>query len=227
VKLVLVASKQDHGPGQHDYPRWQTNWARLLARDGAPSLRFAVDKAWEWPSPAQFAAADVLVFYSWNRGWSDARYAELDAFQQRGGGVVVLHAATIADQEPEKLAARLGLAAQPGRTGYRHMPFTLRLAAGAPLLRGLPAEIEFLDEPYWPLIGDPARVQVLATAEVDGAARPLVWAFERGPGRVFASIPGHYSWTLDDPLFRVLILRGIAWAAGRPAGAADALALAE
>jgi type 1 glutamine amidotransferase len=30
---------------------------------------------------------------------------------------------------------------------------------------------------------------------------------------VFVSIPGHYSWSFDDPLFRVLLLRGIAWTA--------------
>jgi hypothetical protein len=33
---------------------------------------------------------------------------------------------------------------------------------------------------------------------------------------VFVSIPGHFSWTFDDPLFRVLLLRGIAWAAREP-----------
>jgi type 1 glutamine amidotransferase len=39
---------------------------------------------------------------------------------------------------------------------------------------------------------------------------------EHGKGRVFVSIPGHYSWTFDDPLFRVLLLRGVAWAAREP-----------
>jgi len=33
---------------------------------------------------------------------------------------------------------------------------------------------------------------------------------------VFASIIGHYTWTLDDPLLRILALRGVAWAAGEP-----------
>jgi type 1 glutamine amidotransferase len=33
---------------------------------------------------------------------------------------------------------------------------------------------------------------------------------------VFVSIPGHFTWTFDDPLFRVLILRGIAWTANEP-----------
>ena len=33
---------------------------------------------------------------------------------------------------------------------------------------------------------------------------------------MFVSIPGHYSWSFDDPLFRVLLLRGIAWSAKEP-----------
>ena len=33
---------------------------------------------------------------------------------------------------------------------------------------------------------------------------------------MFVSIPGHYAWTFDDPLFRLLLLRGIAWVAREP-----------
>jgi type 1 glutamine amidotransferase len=36
---------------------------------------------------------------------------------------------------------------------------------------------------------------------------------ERSRGRVFVSIPGHFTWTFDDPLYRILVLRGIAWSA--------------
>lgn len=212
IRLVLVASKQDHGPGQHDYPAWQERWMRLLASAASNTV---VEKAWEWPSAGQWAAADGVVFYFWNHEWTPERYAQLDAFQARGGGLVFLHSAVIADRDPEPLAERIGLSAQPGRTGYRHMPFDLGWAApGHPLLAGLPAQIPFLDEPYWPLVGDPSRVTVLGQARVDGAERPLVWTFERGRGRVFASILGHYFWTLDDPLWRLLCLRGIAWSVG-------------
>lgn len=212
LRIVLVASKQDHGPGQHDYPRWQEKWLRLL---GQAATNAAVEKAWEWPTPEQFTSASVLVFYYWNHDWSDTRYAQLDAFQQRGGGVVILHSACIADHDAEKLAERIGLSAQPDKVGYRHMPFDLKFVAkDHPLTRGLPEWLHFLDEPYWPLIGDPARVTVLATARVDGADRPLVWTFEKGKGRVFGSILGHYFWTLDDPLYRLLVLRAIAWAGG-------------
>jgi type 1 glutamine amidotransferase len=74
--------------------------------------------------------------------------------------------------------------------------------------------MDLIDEPYWPLIGNTNDVQVLGSATVDGASRPLVWTRQRGPGRIFASIPGHYTWTLNDPWFRLVLLRGIAWAAG-------------
>ena len=42
-----------------------------------------------------------------------------------------------------------------------------------------------------------------------------------------ASVLGHYSWTYDDPLFRVIILRGLAWAAGESIPRFDAIATSE
>ena len=212
LRLVLVASKQDHGIGQHDYPNWQTNWSRLLTDAGAKTV---AEIAWEWPTSSQFDAAGVIVFYFWNHNWSAGRLAQLGGFLARGGGVVLIHSATIADKDPEILAERIGLSSQSGRSHYRHMPFELNLVdRNHPITRGLPERIELLDEPYWPLIGDPSQVNVLASAMVDGESRPLIWTQQKGKGRIFASIPGHYTWSLNDPLFRTLLLRGIAWAAG-------------
>ncbi len=74
------------------------------------------------------------------------------------------------------------------------------------------------------MIGDTNKIEVLATAEVEGGARPIMWTFQKGKGRVFASIFGHYTWTLDDPLFRVILLRAIAWAAGEDARRLERLA---
>ena len=223
LRLVLVASKQDHGAGQHDYPNWQTNWSRLLSEAGA---RTTAETAWEWPEPAQFESATVIVFYFWNHNWSAERLAQIDAFLARGGGVALIHSAVIADQDPEVLAERTGLSAHPRRTGYRHMPFELLLADREhPITRGLPERIELIDEPYWPLIGETNRVHVLASAKVDGESRPLIWTQEKGKGRIFASVPGHYTWTLNDPLFRIILLRGIAWAAGESPARLEALAV--
>ena len=71
------------------------------------------------------------------------------------------------------------------------------------------------------MFGSTNQIEVLASAEVEGQARPLVWTYSKGKGRVFASIIGHYTWTWDDPLFRILALRGVAWAAGAPVGRFD------
>ena len=42
---------------------------------------------------------------------------------------------------------------------------------------------------------------------------PMFWTYERGKGRVFGCILGHFNWSFDDPYFRMLLLRGMAWAA--------------
>jgi type 1 glutamine amidotransferase len=42
---------------------------------------------------------------------------------------------------------------------------------------------------------------------------------------VFVSILGHFSWTFDDPLFRVLVLRGICWTSRQPVDRLNDLAL--
>jgi type 1 glutamine amidotransferase len=99
---------------------------------------------------------------------------------------------------------------------------------GHRILAGLPSKLDFTDESYWQLAGDRQKIQVLATTAEEDAPQPILWTYERGEGRVFCSILGHYSWTFDDPLFRLMLLRAIAWtptarrppyragAAGRP-----------
>jgi hypothetical protein len=47
-----------------------------------------------------------------------------------------------------------------------------------------------------------------------GAGQPMFWCYELGEGRVFGCVPGHSAQTFDDPMFRKLLLRGIAWTAG-------------
>jgi len=56
---------------------------------------------------------------------------------------------------------------------------------------------------------------VLANSIEENQPRPQVWIMQHRNGRVFACIPGHYTWTFDDPLYRVLVLRGICWAGGQ------------
>lgn len=211
LHVVLVAGKKDHGPGEHDYPAWQKAWGRLLGMaDGVKATA-----AWEWPSVEELKTADVLVFYQ--RGsWDAQRARDIDAFLARGGGLVYIHYAVDGRTDPAGFAQRIGLSWGPGAR-FRHGPLDVQFDRGSrhPIARNFD-KVHFHDESYWRLTGDPKRVEVLARGVEEGRPQPLFWVREAGKGRVFVSIPGHFAWTFDDPLFRLLVLRGIAWTAREP-----------
>jgi type 1 glutamine amidotransferase len=211
LHIVLSSGPKDHGPGEHDYPLWQRRWVKLL--DMADNVE--ISEATGWPSPKQWEIADLVVFYSDNPGWAADKGKQLDAFLERGGGLVYIHWAVKGNDAPEALAERIGLASRTV-TRFRHGPLDLAISnVDHPITRGFD-KVKFEDESYWNLVGDPSKIHVLATSKEEGEAYPQMWTHEKGKGRVFVSIPGHYTWTFDDPLFRILILRGMAWAAGEP-----------
>jgi len=208
LRIVLAAGRKDHGENEHDYPLWQKRWMALLSK--APGV--TLSPAFYWPSEAQFQSADLIVFYSDNPGWSEARAKQLKNYLERGGGAVFLHFAVNGQDLPEPLAESIGLVWGKGAK-YRHGALYLEFPDGAhPISKGID-KLHLVDESYWQLRGDPARIQVVATAVEDGAARPLLWTREQGKGRVFVSILGHYTWTFDDPIFRLILLRAMAWVA--------------
>jgi type 1 glutamine amidotransferase len=84
-----------------------------------------------------------------------------------------------------------------------------------PITRGF-RKLHFTDETYWNMRGNPSRLSVLATSVEDSVPQPELWTLERHQSRIVGCIPGHYTWTFDDPLFRVLVLRSICWAAKQP-----------
>jgi type 1 glutamine amidotransferase len=166
----------------------------------------------------------VIAINSHNPAWSspsDAaalqqRTAELDAFLARGGGFVSIHWSVNAGANVGALAQRLGLAWGKGAR-YRHGANDWVLNKTHPLAAGFET-FQIPDESYWHLTGDlaAAKANVLATSIEEAAPTPQMWTREVGPGRVFVSIPGHFSWTHDDPLYRILILRGMMWTARQP-----------
>ncbi|MFT4638840.1 MAG: putative heme-binding domain-containing protein [Verrucomicrobiales bacterium] len=218
ISVVLVAGKKDHGDGEHDYPRWQRVWSHMLAMTD----KTEISTAWEWPSRRQWDKADVLVFFK--RGnWTPERTAELTQFVSRGGGAVFIHWGCEAGDHADTLADVIGLASNSKQTRYRHgiIDLTFGSKDAHPITRGY-EKATFHDESYWKLIGDQTQLHSLATGIEEGDAHPLFWFRESSPsgdhlpGRIFVSILGHYSWTFDDPLFRALLLRGIAWTAHEP-----------
>jgi type 1 glutamine amidotransferase len=213
MRLTLIAYEKDHGPGEHDYPAWQTAWSNLLRCVGG----MHVQTAWDWPTAEQWESTDVAIVF--RRGdWSAERLKQVDHHLSRGGGLVVMHWGVEGSPDYDATAARLGLASNAGQTKYRHGPIELDFSAAGdhPIAHQLP-KLSLEDETYWELIGDPQRIQVLATAREDNADWPMVWTYEpEVGGRVFVAIPGHYNWTFNDPAFRLLIARGISWAGNQP-----------
>jgi type 1 glutamine amidotransferase len=141
---------------------------------------------------------------------------QIEAFLNRGGGLVLSH--YVLWNASPALADLLGLA-KGKDSHYKHKVVTLKLTDSRhPILLGLPDTFTLADECFWNLQGDRSKVTALATSdEIVGdqvRAEPVIWAYERGKGRVVASTLGHFDWTFDDPFFRTLLLRGIAWAAG-------------
>jgi putative heme-binding domain-containing protein len=212
IFVVLIAGPKDHGPGEHDYPAWQKAWAELLAA----ADKVEVATAWEWPAKEEFQKADVMIFFQ-HGDWNDKRAADIDAFLERGGGLVYVHWAVDGQKNAPDFAKRIGLAAPNGLIKYRHGPLDLAFNKDAkhPVARNFD-KLAMVDESYWLLAGDLPKDRVIAWATEEKEPRPLFWSVEHAKGRVFVSIPGHYSWTFDDPLFRVLLLRGIAWTAKEP-----------
>ncbi len=212
IRIVLAGGPKDHGPGEHDYPLWLKRWSALLATDQS----ITIETANGWPASKQLEKANVIVFYSNNPGWDAAKAALLDRFFERGGGVVLIHYAVDGHEAVPALADRIGLAWQGGKSAFRHGSLEIDFTKSKhPITRGF-EKLRLTDESYWNLVGQTASVEVLGTGIEDGQPRPLFWARQAGQGRVFVSIPGHFTWTFDDPLFRVLILRGIAWTANEP-----------
>ena len=211
IRVVLVAGPKDHGPGEHDYPAWQKAWAELLAAGD----KVEIATAWEWPAPDELAKADVLVLYQ-HGDWNPRRAADVDAFLARGGGLVYIHWAIDGRKLGGDMARRTALAALGG-VGFRHGTMTLEFNRDVnhPVTRNF-TSLSLTDETYWKMTGTLPGDRLLATAVEDGQPQPQHWSVERGKGRIFVSIPGHYSWTFDDPLFRVLLLRAIAWTAHEP-----------
>lgn len=211
LRVVLVAGPKDHNKGEHDYPAWQKVWSRLLVE--APKTK--VDTAWEFPSAEQFESAGTIVFYQRGR-WDKDRAAAIDPYLARGGGLVYIHWAVDGRGEQDEMAKRIGLSALGGKIRYRHgdLKIDFNPAAGHPITRNF-GTIHWNDESYWALAGDPKKIKLLGTCIEDDQPQPQFWTVERGRGRVFVSIPGHMAWTFDDPAYRTLLLRGIAWAAHR------------
>lgn len=221
--------KKDHPPGAHEFRMFTELMAQLLAK--VPGV--TVEKAFYFPSPAQWESADVMFLNLAPDAWADSQFAYLDRFQARGGGMLVIGEPVIMyGNKGQAWADRIGYAWSEGTSKWGPLPLPQKAntALGHLILKGFPAELDFQDELYWNLktstkgtltvlvssqAGAEGSVPPLSPSQMDSRQWPVVWAYEKGKGRVVATPLTHNFWTFkDDPYFRILLFRALAWTAG-------------
>ena len=84
----------------------------------------------------------------------------------------------------------------------------------------------FNDESYWNLLARENVTTIAAVAPQTNKTAPsfstiikdekarghAFWTFTSGKGKVFGTTTGHYTYTYHDPMYRLLLFRGMAWA---------------
>ena len=227
LRVFIRAGVKTHGPGQHDHPRFLAEWKELLNQRGAKA-----EGAMEFPTAAQLEQTDVLVFFAPDAGniKPDDR-ANLDKFQKRGGGIVVLHDA-VCGRDADWFKTIIGGAWEYGKARWLEGPMSLYYVDREHPITKDVQNFDFDDEIYYDLNMMPeARVLAASyTPKTPQNARggtptgrkisvfdiqPQMWVFEKDGARAFVSIPGHQHKSFALPHYRCVLLRGIAWAGKR------------
>ena len=242
-KLVLVAGKPSHGPGEHEHRAGCLLLRKCLA-EACPNL---VTELYEggWPEdPTAFDNADAIFFFSDGGGGHPVlqrnRLAQIDALAKRGVGIACLHYAVEVPKEkggPEFLDW-MGGYFEPNWSVNPHWTLSAtELAADHPITRGVkPFTTD--DEWYYHMrFREPADgvTEILTAVPPDatrakpdgphsnnptvrantGGREVLAWAYERpAGGRGFGCTGAHFHRNWANDDFRMLMLNALAWTAG-------------
>ena len=187
-----------------------------------------VEEAFGFPTQEQFDAADVLIQYLHLPDLRDEQFKMFRNFVSRGGGVVSIHESCIMRpiDQAERLAECIGCSWKGNRESkwskFGH-DYPLFLDTNHPAFTGLPKSIRLNDESYWNLLkGENVKVigalnrdtESKSFAEIlesDGVRSDAFWTYELGKGRVFGTTTGHFTYTYYDPVYRLLLMRGLGW----------------
>ena len=233
VRILWLYGPEDHRGGEHDYIRIKELFVPLLKE----IPRVSIDEAFQFPSQDQFDQADLLIQYLHLPELTPGQFAMYQAFVDRGGAVVSLHESCIVRpiNQAEKLAGCIGCAWK-GNNDSKWSKFghddTLVLDTTHPAFEGLPSTVKLNDESYWDLLArDQVRViGAIAPAAIaeeasfqevlagEGVRSQAFWTYTSGQGRVFGTTTGHYTYTFHDPMYRLLLMRGVAWALAEKPG---------
>ncbi len=226
IHILWLYGPEDHGGGEHDYIRVKELFVPMLKS----IARVTVEEAYLFPSKDQFDRADLMIQFLHLPDLTNQQLEHFQGFVNGGGSVVSIHESCIIRPlaRAEKLAKCIGCSWKGNRDshwGKFSHDHPLFLKTDHPAFKGLPELVRLNDESYWSLLKR-EEVEVIGTIapakdnagasfeDVLGssdARSEAFWTYSSGKGRVFGTTTGHYTYTYFDPIYRLLLLRGIAW----------------
>jgi putative membrane-bound dehydrogenase-like protein len=195
-----------------------------------------------FPTKEQLDATDVLIIH--RDGGGDFKPEEkvlVEEFTKRGGGIVVIHAGTVANtpEGTDYYKQLIGGSWRKGQTKWLEGKMSLYFTDHENQITKDCSNFDMTDEIYYDMDLAP-EIKVLAAAYTPNPmgrdekamkraaemthggkvvsvydVQPQVWTYEKENYRAFVSIPGHEYENFSRPNFRALLLRGIAWAGKR------------
>lgn len=227
MHVYIWAGLKSHLAGQHDYPQFLADWSKILTEHGA-----VVDGALHAPSPAELDHTDVIVLYKGDAAYlTEEERSALEAFVERGGGLVSLHD-SLCGPDPSYFATLVGGAKKHGEVNYTlGAPITYTVVDSAdPIMKGM-SNLTIFDEAFYQMTWahDPG-IHVLATTVIPGTPSAgihkgevvaQIWTYEHTlaggrPARAFVWMQGHEYANFANYQIQQMLLRGIAWAAHQP-----------
>lgn len=229
-KVVLVAGRMSHGPGDHEFFAGCSILMKLLQQ--TPGV-FPVLARDGWPkNPQMFEGAKAVVFYmDGGSGHPIIQKDHRDVVQkliEQGVGFVNLHYAVEYPKSQSKhVFAWLGGYYETGFSTNPHWKADFSNLPSHPVTRGVkPFAIQ--DEWYFNIRFAPESKQVTpilkatppderrGTPEAkkfSGREEVVAWTFERPNGRSFGFTGGHFHRNWGDENFRRLVVNAILWSA--------------
>ena len=232
TKIVLVAGRQSHGRGEHEFFAGCSVLMKLLKE--TPGV-FPVMARDGWPKHPEetFAGAKAVVFFMDGGGGhpiiKNDHMAQIQKLIDNGVGFVNLHYAVEYPQKEGKgILDWLGGYYETGYSINPHWDATFEKLPEHPITRGV-KPFSIRDEWYYNIRFTPTRkgvTPILVATPPDntrrtedskmhpGRAEILAWAFDRADGgRSFGFTGGHFHKNWGDENFRRLVVNAILWSA--------------
>jgi|694.fasta_scaffold05359_14 type 1 glutamine amidotransferase len=242
-KLVLVAGKPSHGPGEHEFRAGTLLVKKCLDAARLPLVTAAYRDGWP-ADPTAFDNADAVFFFADGGAGHPViksnRLAQIDALAKRGVGIACLHYAVEVPKEkggPQFLDWLGGYFEAHWSVNPHWKLRQVEIASGHPITRGV-KPFETQDEWYYHMRfrDPPAGITPILTAvppddtrdkpdgthsnnptvrAAKGTRESLAWAYERpAGGRGFGCTGAHFHRNWSDDDFRRMMLNALVWVSG-------------